>query len=843
MKKTLVLAISAALFSTSCAMTDSTTATAAVIVPAAKLSTAVQVNKPSLSQTAAQTFTLEQIMADPDWMGRSPERPFWSVDGSSVLFQQKQAGSPVRTLQRVSLAAEQPLVNEVALSALHQEATDSRVYSADRSQAAYVFERNIFVINTANGQIQQLTQDHQNRSSLQFLTDGRLSFRQGNDFFAIDPSSGRTQLLVSLATSDAPEPVQAPADYLAKEEVELMLYNQVQRQQRQQNHDYRTAVQTNNAATAPAPFYLGKNKQIAEASLAPTGDKLIVAITEPQSWRADGDHMPRFVTESGRVELQNVRRRVADAKPVHQELFLLDLNTGTKHQLGYHTLPGFDEDVLKSVREENYAARGEKYESKKAARAIGVMPNWSAGQGNIVWQTNGEGAATGVATGVAIMLRAWDNKDRWIATVDFNNHTLVNQHRLHDDAWINRHFNDMGWLPNSNKLWYSSEESGYGHIYIRDLANKGRTQQITAGNYLVDEVVLDQTAENFYFRANKTHPGVYEIYRVSVNGGDVVQLTNLGGMTSYSLSPDESTLLLSHSNALQPTELYVQANQVGAQAQRITHTISEQFSAMPWTAPDIVAVPSSHGEHPIYSRVYLPEGYDANAADKYPAVVFIHGAGYLQNAHAGFSGYFREFMFHNLLLEQGYVVLDLDFRGSAGYGRDWRTAVYRQMGTPEVEDLVDVVQWMGENTNVDTDRVGTYGGSYGGFLTFMALFKEPGLFKAGAALRPVSDWAHYNTGYTANILNLPQDDPIAYRRSSPIYFADGLQDALLINAPMVDDNVFFQDTVRIVQRFIELEKDNFETAIFPVEPHGFVQPSSWLNEYRKMFKLFEDNLK
>ena len=125
---------------------------------------------------------------------------------------------------------------------------------------------------------------------------------------------------------------------------------------------------------------------------------------------------------------------------------------------------------------------------------------------------------------------------------------------------------------------------------------------------------------------------------------------------------------------------------------------------------------------------------------------------------------------------------------------------------------------------------------------FMSMFNAPDLFQAGAALRPVSDWAHYNTAYTSNILNTPDVDPIAYRNSSPIYFAEGLEKTLLINAPMVDNNVFFVDVVRLVQRMIELEKTDFETAIYPVEPHGFVQPSSWLDEYRRIFKLFEENL-
>ena len=164
------------------------------------------------------------------------------------------------------------------------------------------------------------------------------------------------------------------------------------------------------------------------------------------------------------------------------------------------------------------------------------------------------------------------------------------------------------------------------------------------------------------------------------------------------------------------------------------------------------------------------------------------------------------------------------------------------MGKSEIDDLRDGVNWLVENANVDRQRIGTYGGSYGGFMTFMALFTQPDLFQSGAALRPVTDWAHYNHGYTSNILNTPDVDPIAYERSSPLYFAEGLEKPLLINAPMVDSNVFFQDTVRLVQRLIELEKQDFETAIYPVESHGFVQPSSWLDEYRRIYKLFETTL-
>lgn len=447
------------------------------------------------------------------------------------------------------------------------------------------------------------------------------------------------------------------------------------------------------------------------------------------------------------------------------------------------------------------------------------------------WHTNGDQ--------VAVMLKAFDNKDRWIATVDLKQKKLLPQHRLHDKAWVNYSFNDFGWLNNSETLYFLSEESGYAHLYTKALSSKSATK-LTSGTFEVSNPVLTHNDQYIYYTANTAHPGIYNVYRQVLATGKTEQLTNLLGSTEFTLSPDEQKLLLRHSTNLNPPELFVADATPGASVRQLTDTVTAEFRSLPLVAPQVVAVPSSHTSHPVFSKVYLPENYQQGEPRR--AVIFNHGAGYLQNSDLGWSGYFREFLFHNLLVQQGYVVMDMDFRASKGYGRDWRTAIYRQMGTPEIEDLVDGVNWLVNNANVDRKRIGTYGGSYGGFMTFMALFKEPDLFQAGAALRPVSDWAYYNHPYTSNILNTPDIDPIAYERSSPIYFTQGLTKPLLINAPMVDDNVFFQDVVRLVQRLIEQEIVHFETAIYPVEPHGFRQPSSWLDEYRRIYKLFEQNL-
>lgn len=164
------------------------------------------------------------------------------------------------------------------------------------------------------------------------------------------------------------------------------------------------------------------------------------------------------------------------------------------------------------------------------------------------------------------------------------------------------------------------------------------------------------------------------------------------------------------------------------------------------------------------------------------------------------------------------------------------------MGGRDLQDYIDAKNYLVNTHGIDPMRTGIYGGSYGGFITLMAMLTEPEVFKAGAALRSVTDWAHYNHEYTSNILNYPETDPEAYRKSSPIYFADQLKGRLLMLHGMIDDNVQFQDVVRLSQRFIELGKTNWDMAIYPVEAHGFRETYSWVDEYRRILELFTKEL-
>jgi dipeptidyl aminopeptidase/acylaminoacyl peptidase len=288
--------------------------------------------------------------------------------------------------------------------------------------------------------------------------------------------------------------------------------------------------------------------------------------------------------------------------------------------------------------------------------------------------------------------------------------------------------------------------------------------------------------------------------------------------------------------------VYVMPNAPAAAGKQVTTTPTEAWRAFKWIDPKVITFKARDGVD-VYARLFTPEMIGAKRDPLRPGVVFVHGAGYLQNAHKYWSTYYREYMFHNLLAARGYVVLDVDYRASSGYGRDWRTAIYRHMGGKDLEDIVDGAKYLSAAEKVDPKRIGVYGGSYGGFITLMAMFTTPDVFAAGAALRPVTDWAHYNHGYTSNILNVPQQDAEAYRRSSPIYFAEGLKGALLICHGMVDTNVHFQDSVRLAQRLIELRKENWELAVYPVENHGFTEETSWADEYKRILSLFDEQLR
>jgi dipeptidyl aminopeptidase/acylaminoacyl peptidase len=781
-----------------------------------------------VSNTAGQThddeLTLELIMSDPDWLGRAPQRPYWADDSESAYYLQKREGSRLQDLFRIDFDGEVEHVDHEQMGAADSNNGD---LSRDYRFKVYEREGDLYLKDLARGEIRQLTRTAGRESSPRFLLgDREIVFERGDTVLVRNLASGLEYQPADLRTADDPEDEKEKSDYLADQQERLFDIVRLNEERKEERETEERAEQSADPTRTPLPFYLGKGNNIRQASLSPNGQQMLVVLNVEKPERGKRDSMPNYVTASGYVESREVRPKVGTGKPKSDRVMLLDLETHETTELDLSVLPEISRDPLADIRAkaEGNDEKADKGEEPQP-RVVSVF--------GIDWNDDG--------SQVGFQVHSADSKDRWIATVDLTGGTVASQHHLFDPGWINWRYNEFGWLRDNETLWLLSEETGYSHLYLVTPGEPARA--LTGGEFEVSSPVVSRDGHFIYYLSNELHPGRYEVNRLDLRSGNSERLTDLGGLNRFVLSPDEQTLLITHSTTTRPPELWIQPAAAGAEAKQLTSTTSEGFLARTWIEPEIIAVPSSHHDRPIYSRLYDAVGpTPLEGSDKRPAVVFIHGAGYLQNSHMGWSGYFREYMFHNLLARRGYVVLDMDYRASAGYGRDWRTAIYRQMGWPEVEDLSDGVDWLVENRNVDRERIGVYGGSYGGFLTFMAMFNEPDLFAAGASLRPVTDWAHYNHGYTSNILNIPDVDPEAYARSSPIEFAEGLEKPLLIAHGMQDDNVFFQDSVRLVQRLIELGKEDWELAVYPIEPHGFREPSSWLDEYRRIFKLFRENL-
>lgn len=817
------------------------------------------------NQTSADAITLDRIMSDPQWIGRSPSAAYFADDGKSIFYQQQRADSVLSDWFEMDLSGN--LIRRVEDK--DQGTMDSRggQWSSDHQRKLYDQSGDLFIKNLKTGKLRQLTKTKERESSPQFMAnENRIMFRRGNAILVRDLRSGLEEELVDLSAGKDPQTQREKRreTYLTQQQQDLF---EVLRDRKEDSEERREAFRESAAAdkTRLAPtWYLDSDREIGQVSISPNAKWAVVVLESKQQSRGQNDVMPEFVDESGYVQSRNVRPLVGTGKAAPDQLLLLNLKTREKFVLGFDSLPQFDDDPMVPIREAAKQWRaGRKAEAQPesekptdngtqdpnavSADSTDAKPDSDKPEAHkpastknadraiqtraIRWNTSGDQ--------LAVELYSADNKDRWLAAVNFKDKKLDCFMHRRDPAWINRGMGTATWLPDNQSIYYLTEEEGYAHLYLYHVPSKAK-RQLTRGDFVVDAPQASHDGKYIYYQANAKHPGIYEIYRVEVASGEIQQLTDLGGSNDYALSDDQKNLLITHSSALTPPELWIQPLDSKEPARQITQTVSGEFTNLPWVAPQFVTVPSRAGR-PIHARVYLPPNHDPSK--QYPAVIFIHGAGYLQNAHQGWSSYFREFMFHSLLAHRGFVVLDMDYRGSAGYGRDWRTAIYRQMGHPEVEDLEDGKRWMSEHHSVDPQRVGIYGGSYGGFLTMMGLFRRPGVFACGAALRPVTDWAHYNHGYTSNILNTPEDDPEAYAVSSPIEFAEGLEDPLLICHGMVDDNVFFKDTVRLAQRLIELKKDQWEVAIYPVEPHGFVEPTSWYDEYRRILELFEENLK
>jgi dipeptidyl aminopeptidase/acylaminoacyl peptidase len=749
-------------------------------------------------------LSIKEIMKGNEFVGNLPESIRWSVDGQTILFE----WNPKNELGNSTYA----YLNNGKAN-LPAKADPKSIFEFDLTQRNnlinYYSIEGALVAYNKKTKISKLI--YQSSSSIYNIQRTKLEniicFQQENNLYSYNAIQGTIVQLTNFQSGEE-KPSKKDDSFVTKEEGELFQFLQDKKERKDWSAEQETTIYA-----FPNTYYFGE-ESIENIQISP--DNRFVGFRLSDYPKEKETHVENHISTNGHTFASLARAKVSDEDP--------------SHRLGIYSIEQdsvfiIDFSKLSDIRKKpSYLNDASLYEKDR----------------KIVMHSMKFSSANSFAV---CDIRAYDNKDRWIVLIDLTTKEVFEIDHQHDEAWIggpgingwNAEEGTLGWLNDGQTVYFQSEESGYSHLYTYSIKLKEK-RQLTSGKWEVHNVQLSNDGSKFYITCNRSHPGNRDFLRYDIIPQKMVPILTNKGFHDVVLSPDEKTLAVRYSYKNKPWELYTALNVANTKLTQITFSTTKAFNDYKWIEPEVVTFKGSDGID-VYARVYNPTGNKNKAA-----VIFVHGAGYLQNAHNYWSNYYREYMFHNLLVDNGFTVLDIDYRASEGYGRDYRTAIYRHMGGRDLQDHLDGKDFLVNNFGIDSSRIGIYGGSYGGFISLMAMLTTPTEFPCAAALRSVADWAHYNHEYTSNILNYPGTDTEAYKKSSPIYYANQLQGKLLMLHGMVDDNVQFQDVVRLSQRFIELGKENWELAVFPVEAHGFKESYSWNDEYRRIYELFYTEL-
>jgi dipeptidyl aminopeptidase/acylaminoacyl peptidase len=759
-----------------------------------------QANYPNKS-----SLQLKEIMKGNSFIGNQPEDIHWNVNGTDLDFMWNPLNEVGNSFYKIQPLSKDQKAQKISSSYL------SIAY--DRSQQAYsdqysIIEGCLVKYAKKDKKISTLIQSTLPIRTVQRVNQPELVYyQQGNNLFQYAASSGSIRQVTNFISGDEKNNKQDSTN-LMKQEYELFQYHRDQKAKNNWNENLHSVY------NHPEAFYFGK---LSLENIQISADSKYVAFRLSNYPSAKETEIQHHISSDGQSYSSPAREKVNDDDASHK-LGILNLEKDSTYFI--------DLSKLSDIRKKpTYLNDPTPYE--KDRKVIMHSLHFSKKTSEAVCD-----------------IRSYDNKDRWIILINLQDGSFQELDKQHDEAWIggpgisswNMEEGTLGWTKDYETIYFQSEETGFSHLYLLNTKTKIKTA-LTSGKWEVYEALLSNDGKRFFITANKTHPGDRGFYHLDLNTKILLPILEKAGYHEVYMSPDEKSLAVRYSYKNKPWELYYSSNSSGAILKQLTSSTTKEFQDYQWREPEIVTFKGTDGVE-VFARLYKPSEATANST----AVIFVHGAGYLQNAHNYWSTYYREYMFHNLMADNGFTILDIDYRASEGYGRDCRTAIYRHMGGQDLQDQLSGKKYLVDNLNIDSDRVGIYGGSYGGFITLMAMLTTPTQFQCGAALRSVTDWAHYNHEYTSNILNYPGSDPEAYKKSSPIYYANGLKNRLLMLHGMVDDNVQFQDVVRLSQRFIELGKENWELAVYPVEAHGFKESYSWQDEYRRIYELFYDEL-
>lgn len=412
-------------------------------------------------------------------------------------------------------------------------------------------------------------------------------------------------------------------------------------------------------------------------------------------------------------------------------------------------------------------------------------------------------------------------------------------------TWIELH-DEISFLKKSTEFIWASSRDGFRHLYL--YATDGRLlRQLTAGNWTVDDFRaraikgIDEKRRTVYFTATAQSPTQRQLYSASLDTEDprkVHRISAGDGVHGITMSSHASFYVDTFSSTTQPPQVSLHGADGKLLARLLENRLDAQHPDAPYLAdnsvPEFGTLQAADGQI-LYYKLFKPRHFDPSK--RYPAIVDVYGGPGVQRVLDTWTGA----SFTQILTRAGYVVFQLDNRGTAFRGTAFEAPIHGKLGETEVADQVEGARWLAAQAFVDRARIGVWGWSYGGYMTLMMMFRAPDVFRVGVAGAPVTDWEIYDTHYTERYLGRPQDNAAGYAASSVLPFAENLKGKLLVMHGMADDNVLFLHSTKLFRKLQDLGKP-FDVMVYPGAKHGLIRQHDGRHAYATIERYFDDNL-
>lgn len=392
----------------------------------------------------------------------------------------------------------------------------------------------------------------------------------------------------------------------------------------------------------------------------------------------------------------------------------------------------------------------------------------------------------------------------------------------------------LTFLKDKKHFVFLNEKDGWNHIYLYDMNGKV-VKKLTDGNWdVTDYIGFDENKKIFYFVAAAVSPMQKEVYSVKMNGKKMKKLSTMQGSNSATFSKNYKYYINYFSNTTTPN--YVTIHSSNAKLIRVLQDnkgLKEKLKNYKWTKKEFFKFKTSEG---VELNGWMIKPYDFDPETKYPVLMTQYSG---PNSQEVLDRW--DFGYNEVLACKGYIVACVDGRGTGARGEEFRKMTYLQLGKYETIDQIEAAKYLGSLNYIDSNRIGIWGWSYGGFMTCLCLEKGDGIFKAGIAVAPVTNWRYYDNIYTERFMRTPQENPNGYDDNSPLFFADKLKGNLLICHGSADDNVHFQNTLEFSEKLVQADKQ-FQMQIYNNRNHSIYGGNTRFHLFTRMLNFVTKNL-